>query len=213
MVYSCLAPASSTSTLPPPTALPTAMYSPLSNPSACNGEGSLVPVVVGGVVSTPQVKGQANSGLTDTKPEEFARPSAKASDVVVASVVSSLAPPTVCSLAPPFPSSTSMPPPVVPPPMHASQGFASNASSPGGGKQPCYYVYPSSAGYPAPMPPATPPGGNPAAQGALSQGQVVYVMNPQSFGPPCTAYQPSMMAPPTGVNMGMAMPCPPVAVQ
>ena len=208
VVYSCIPSSSSSSSasLPPPPAysrpLPAASAAPVRS-----GDGKVLPVAS----SVNQGKGQANSGL-DKRPDEFARPSScgKAIDVASSAAtrvsVSSL---SVNAPPQPFPASSSMPPPLPAPPLHA--GPAPNPAPPvaGGGKQ-CFYVYPShSTGFPTV--PATPPQGQSHAPG-LSQGQVVYVMNPQGYGPapPCTAYQPSMMAPPAHA---MGMPCPPVAVQ
>ena len=165
-----------------------------------SGDGKVLPVAS----SVNLGKGPANSG-PDKRPEEFARPSSsKAVDVASSARVSVSSLSVSCPQ--PFPASSSMPPRPPAPALHA--GPAPPVA--GGGKH-CFYVYPShSAGFPAV--PATPPQGQSHVPG-LSQGQVVYVMNPQGYGPapPCTAYQPSMMAPPSHAAMGM--PCPPVAVQ
>ncbi|XP_070197548.1 uncharacterized protein [Littorina saxatilis] len=191
---------SSASALPPPAVYPLSAAAAAASSVATvrSGDGKLVSLAAN--LSTG--KGPAHSGH-DKRPEEFARPSSgKGADVANSPRVS------VSSLSingPPhsYPASTSMLPPPPPGPLHAGHA---PTSAPGGGKQ-CFYVYPShSTGYPTM--PATPPQGQ-----GLSQGQVVYVMNPhQGYGPapPCTAYQPSLMGPPTHT---MGMPCPPVAVQ
>ena len=199
VVYSSL-PSSSASALPPP-----AYARPVS---VATGDGKLLPVVAaggggGGSGSGASAgKGPAAPG-PDKRSEELAGPSPGKVVELVTSPRVSVPPPPSVNGPPPFPAPTSMPPPLSAPPLHASTGPGGG----GGGKQ-CFYMYPShSAGYPSM--PATPPQGQSHAPG-LSQGQVVYVMNPQGYGaaPPCTAYQPTLMAPPS-----MGVPCAPVAVQ
>ncbi|KAK7498700.1 hypothetical protein BaRGS_00010077 [Batillaria attramentaria] len=154
-------------------------------------------------------KGPANSAGEKWQ-EEFARPASasarlhgKGADMSSTQHASVSGLPAM-SQAPPFPASSSMPPPPSVPPMRV--GAAPNSSSCAGGGKQCFYVYPShSAGYTS-MPTTPSQGQGPTHN--LNPGQVVYVMNPQGYpGPPCTAYQPTMMATPTH------MPCPPVAVQ
>ncbi|XP_076446483.1 uncharacterized protein LOC143283927 isoform X2 [Babylonia areolata] len=209
VVYSSLPSSSSATALPPPTftrpALPVPSLPPHPRAAAAEGkmaggpaEGKLLPVVVAG---GPLGKGPSSSG-PEKRPDELAGPSSnKAASSHVS--VSSFS----LSLPPAFPVSSSMPPPLSAPPLHAGSAHPPLA---GGGKQ-CFYMYSSpSTGFPTL--PATPPQGQSHGP-ALSQGQVVYVMNPQGYGPasPCTGYQPTLMAPPTAHTMGVA--CPPVAVQ
>lgn len=173
------------------------------------GDGKSMPVVSTNAVAS-HLTGKGLANCIAEKHDEFARPSSvsKLTDSANShSSSSSVLPVTSSSYSTcrprPFPASASMLPPMAPPPIYARP-----AAPPGGGKQ-CFYLYPSpSTGFP-PVP-ATPPQG----QNHLpphTQGQVVYVMNPQGFpAPPCNTFHPAMLAPSTH---SMGMPCPTVTVQ
>ncbi|KAL8613480.1 hypothetical protein ACOMHN_007523 [Nucella lapillus] len=208
VVYSSL-PSCSSAALPPPTFTRHAPPRDCSGKGSGVGEGQVVPVVVAG--GPPSLGKAAASSGPDKRSKELAVASALQVSACSTSASSSphgCLPSFSLSGVPPsaaFPVvSTSMPPPLSAPPLHAG----SSAHPPGGGKQ-CFYVYSSpSAGYPSlPATPAQGPSLS-AGPGGLSQGQVVYVMNPQGYGPapppPCTAYQPALMAP-APHTMGVAV--------
>ncbi|XP_025086428.1 uncharacterized protein LOC112559407 isoform X3 [Pomacea canaliculata] len=135
------------------------------------------------------------------KPESSASP-----HISTCSMPVSVSTPASMLRAPPFSATTNLLPPLAPPSVHVGPTPPVSCTH-GGGKQ-CFYLYPSpSAGFPAV--PATPQGQS--HMPGPSQGQVVYVMNPQAYpAPPCTAFQPTMM-PPSAHSVGL--PCPTVAVQ